>query len=481
VFDVVVVGGGAAGCVMAARLAERRSTSVCLLEAGPDLRSATPPVLRDGWTIATGEFNWGYESEPDARGETQTVTRTKALGGTSWMTRFAPRGAPADYDAWGDGWHWDDVLPYFKKLEADLDFGAEAWHGDSGPMPVNRYFDREYSELGDAGLRALEASGFHEVDDHNQPRAVGVGRMPMSSAVDARVTTADAYLPPDGAPGNLEIRADAYVARVVLDRTRARGVELLDGSVIEAGHVVLAAGVFAGPPLLMRSGIGPADHLRELGIEVLADLPGVGANLADHPAVAIDPGYRGPASASAMHFIATFHAPRTPADAPPDLMFWWADPLENDFELSVVLLKPRTRGLVRLRSANPADAPVIVLPALSERDDLERLAHAYRRGLEVVADPDIRKHCSEDAPADPGDDALFQRILDEHWSLPHVVGTCAMGVRPEAGAVVDERGRVHGVEALTVADASIMPDVPSGFTHFPTIMIAERLSEQITS
>jgi choline dehydrogenase len=201
----------------------------------------------------------------------------------------------------------------------------------------------------------------------------------------------------------------------------------------------------------------------------------VGANLVDHPAVAIDPGYRGAAAASAMHFMATFHASATPADAPPDLAFWWADPLDDDFELSVLLMKPATRGAVRLRSADPAAAPVIELPALTERDDLRRLVEAYRRGLEVVGHPEVRRHCTAAAPSDAGDDELAARILDEAWSLPHVVGTCAMG------PVVDSSGAVHGVEALTVADASIMPDMVSGFTHFPTIMVAERLAERVAA
>jgi choline dehydrogenase-like flavoprotein len=471
--DVVVVGGGAAGCVMAARLTEAGAASVLLLEAGPDLRTRTPTVFRDGWDIATAEFNWGFESAPDPRGNTVKVTRTKALGGTSWMTRFAPRGAPSDYDAWPKGWHWDDVLPYFTKLETDVDFGADPWHGDSGPVPVSRYRARDYSELGAAGMAALEAAGFPVVEDHNRPGAVGVGRMPMNSTVDERVTTLDAYL---AAPSDhLTIRADSQVARITFDGPRANGVELLDGSVIEAGHVVLCAGVYGNPPILMRSGIGPADDLRSHGIAVLADLPGVGANLVDHPAVAIDPGYRGPAADSAMHFMATFHASTTPADAPPDLAFWWADPLEDDFELSVLLMKPESRGAVRLRSPDPAAAPLIELPALTERTDVERLVEAYRRGLEVVGHPDIRRHCQEAGPAD----ADPARIVDEAWSLPHVVGTCAMGVSPENGAVVDTFGAVYGVEALTVADASVMPDIPSGFTHFPTIMVAERLAEHL--
>jgi choline dehydrogenase len=470
VFDVLVVGGGAAGCVVAARCAER-GASTLLLEAGPDLRPDIPATRRDGWRLDR-EYDWGYKSEPNPRGNTQNVWRTKLLGGTSWLTRFAPRGAPADYDAWPDGWHWDDVLPYFTRLEADVEFGAEPWHGDSGPMPVTRYPELDYTEAGQAALDALLASGFPLVEDHNRPGAVGAGRMPMSTAAGRRVTTADAYLETPAA--GLEIRAGAEVAEIVFAGERARGVRLVDGEEIESARVVLCAGVYGNPPILMRSGIGPADDLRALGIDVRVDLPDVGENLADHPATAVDCGYIGPAAdASILHVIATFRSSGTAEDETPDLMIWTGDPEDDDeVELGVVLLRPRSRGRVRLRSADPREAPVIELPALSDPYDVERLADAYRIALEAANRPELRSVCRGAAPAAPDGD-LEEFIRDDAYSLPHVVGTCAMGT------VVDALGRVQGVEGLTIADASIMPDVPSGFTHFPTIMIAERLSEQI--
>jgi choline dehydrogenase len=474
-FDVVVVGGGAAGCVVAARLAQPGSRSVLLLEAGPDLRAATPDGFLDGWDISPSVADWGYTSAPGPRGNVRNLWRTRALGGTSWLTRFAPRGAPSDYDGWPAPWTFADVLPYFRRLEADVDFGHEPWHGESGPMPVSRYLHREYTEPAAAVLRALHELGLPPVDDHNRPGAVGAGRMPMSSTGGRRATTVDAYLPLGGTPANLTIRAETQVAQVLFDGTRARGVQLLDGSTVEAGHVVLCAGVYGDPPLLMRSGVGPAEHLRSVEIPVRVDLPGVGENLADHPAVDLDSGYRGPpAAAPVMHLMATLRASGTRPDAPPDLMLWCSDPDEDGlFEITVVLLKPRSRGRVRLRSADPAAAPQILLPALSEHTDVARLAEGYRLAVEVANHREVRAHCDDPAPTLPGADELPARIRDEAASLPHVVGTCAMG------AVVDPYGRVHGTQALTIADASIMPDVPSGFTHFPTIMIAERLSETI--
>jgi choline dehydrogenase len=490
-FDVAVVGGGSAGCVVAARLAASASRSVLLLEAGPDRRSSPPGGISNGWDIALGEFDWGYASKPDAGGTVHNLWRTKLLGGTSWLTRFTPRGSPADYDEWAalgnTGWSFDDVLPYFIRLEADADFGDQPWHGDRGPMPSTRYLDLDYTEVTAAGVDGLEAAGFPTVDDHNRPGAVGTGRMPMSSRDGIRVTTADAYLPARSTPANLTIRADAQVAGVLFAGARASGVRLVDGTVIEAGWVVLCAGTYGSPPILMRSGVGPAAHLRDVGVPVLADLPGVGGNLADHPAVLVDCGYAGTGrNTPVLHSITTFHSAGRSSEQAPDLMFWLCDPggppdQLAPFEIEIALLRPRSRGTVRLSSADPSEPPAIALPSLSDPFDVERLAEGYHRALDVANRPELRRLCAGAPPADPRDGELLALIRSEAYTLPHVVGTCAMGQRPEGGAVVDTRGHVYGTERLSVVDASIMPDVPSGFTHIPTIMIAERLAETLST
>jgi choline dehydrogenase len=259
----------------------------------------------------------------------------------------------------------------------------------------------------------------------------------------------------------------------------------LDGVVIDANWVVVCAGTYGSPAILMRSGIGPAEHLRTVGIPVRLDLPGVGANLADHGGVDIDCGYRGSARAAPiLHVAATFHSSLTDNHQAPDLMLWLSDPRGDPaiFEIDVVLLRPRARGTVSLRSPNPAEPPLIELPDRSDPFDVERLVEGYRQGLAVAWRPEVRNLCS--APPSPNaheDDELAKLIRRDGYHLPHAVGTCSMGPRPEDGAVVDTFGNVHGAERLSVIDASIVPNGPSAFTHLPTIMVAARLSEQIAA
>jgi choline dehydrogenase len=487
-FDVVIVGGGAAGCVVAARLSESGSRSVLLLEAGPDVRAILPDGLRDGWRIPR-EPDWGFAAEPDARGIGEDLTRGRLLGGTSWMTRFALRGSTADYDEWAalgnPGWGFEDVLPYFIRLEADADFGHHEWHGRHGRLPITRYLDLELSEIAAAGLQALQAAGFPRVADHNRPGVIGAGRMPMSSRDGIRVTTCDAFLPLGETPPNLTIRTDAPVADIVFDHTRATGIRLMNGVVIEASWVVVCAGTYASPAILMRSGVGPAEHLRSAGIPVRVDLPGVGANLADHGGMDIDCGYRGSARAAPiLHLAATFHSSVTASHEAPDLMLWLSDPRGEPpiFEIDVVLLRPRARGTVRLRSPDPTEPPLIELPDRCDPFDVKRLVEGYRQGIAVACRPEIRHLCSaHPSPKARQADELVNLIRADAYHLPHAAGTCSMGPRPNDGAVVDTFGHVHGTDRLSVVDASIVPNGPSAFTHVPTVMIAERLSEQIAA
>jgi choline dehydrogenase len=459
-----------------------------LLEAGPDPRPDLPPLLIDGWRI-TRDFDWGYTSEPDALGNVHNLRRHKLVGGTGWVTRYALRGSAAGFDDWRSrgnaDWGFDDMLPWLKRLEQDLDFGDQPWHGKNGPIPITRYPSLRSSAVGEATLRAYEAAGFAAVDDLNQPGVVGFGRMPMSSRDGMRVTTAQAYLPAPEANSPLRVRADKAVAAVRFSGSRATGVTLADGTVIGADRVVLSAGTYGSPSILLRSGVGPEEHLRKVGIRTLVRLSGVGSNLGSDVAVDVDCGYRGNAhDAPTFRYVAVFHTSGQHKGDAPNLMFWTGDPYGEPpvYTIDTLLLRPMSRGSVRLRSSDVEAPPVIDLGLLSEPADVDLLAEGYERAYEVAAQTDLRRVCGGPLIPPAHDRREQLRIVRENaYPLPHVFGTCVMGPAPEDGAVVDASGRVHGTHGLYVIDASIMPSVPSAFTHIPTIAIAERLTEHVAT
>ncbi|MCA1670241.1 MAG: GMC family oxidoreductase N-terminal domain-containing protein, partial [Thermomicrobia bacterium] len=288
-FDVIVVGAGSAGCVLAARLSEDASRSVLLLEAGPDYRDAAslPAEIASGHMPAFSH-DWGYVSEPFANGLTTNINRGKLVGGCSATNGTAAvRGHSRDYDAWAalgnSGWSFADVLPFFRRLERDRDF-ATAWHGQDGPLPIRRYAPEERTPLHQVVLDAAPEAGFARIDDLNAPDAMGAGPLPVNVVDGVRQSGALTYLAPARTRPNLTIRSDVLIDRVRFEGTRAVGVCLADpAETISTDHVIIAAGAYGSPALLLRSGLGPAADLEALGIRVHADLPGVGQNLSDHP------------------------------------------------------------------------------------------------------------------------------------------------------------------------------------------------------
>ena len=306
--------------------------------------------------------------------------------------------------------------------------------------------------------------------------------MPMTARDGMRVTSADACLPINATPASLTMLADTLVADVVVRDGSAAGVRLSDGRRIEAALVVVCAGVYGSPALLMRSGIGPADHLREMGVPVVADLAGVGSNLADHPQVWLDPGYsRAPDDRPPLHTLATFRSSRCGPDESPDLALWIADPSGDPVEaaIEVLLMTPSSRGAVRLASPDANTAPLIRLPRLDAAGDYERLVEGLRRAKDIAEHPALRHICDRPATDLSTPEVVRTWVRQERYSIPHTVGTCAMGDAPDDGSVVDAQARVHGIDRLAVVDASIIPLPPSGFPHIVTIMLAERLSKEL--
>ena len=481
VASVVAVGAGSTGCLVAARLAEA-GHAVLLVEAGPDLRGRERRQLRNGWEFDR-EDAWGYISEPDAAGATTDILRTKLVGGNAWLTRFALRNHPADYHRWdqliGGGWSYSEVHDAFNAIERDLEYGTDTWHGQEGPIPVTRYPDVAPTEFDAAVQLGLRECRFEWVSDLNRPGAIGFGRMPMNSVDGRRVTTVDLLTKPQR---NLELRAESMAAEVVFDGQRAAGIRLTDGSAVQAGTVVLAAGVYGSPCLLMRSGIGPGDLLAELGIPVRVHLRGVGDNLCDHPAVSLDLGYRGvQRRGPLLHTLATYASPLSAAGDGPDLALWSSDPEGDPAEgwLDVVLLRPRGRGRVLLASTDPAQQPRIWLPTPAD-EDVVVLCHGVRRALEVLATSALQTICNDPPAATPmKSERLGTWVRANAYSLPHTVGTCATTASPEDGAVVDRAGHVYGVTGLYVVDASILPGPPTGFPHLVAVMMASRITDAL--
>ena len=494
--DVLVVGGGSAGCVLAARLSEDENCRVVLLEAGPDLATVAdlPADVVDA-SEPTLAHDWGYVAEPDGSGRRITLPRARLIGGCSSTNGcFALRGAPEVYDGWAQlgnpGWSFDEVLPYFRLLEADADFGGES-HGHNGPVPIRRHPPAELNAVQAAFIDAACTYGLPYVADHNRPGALGAGPTPRNAREGVRMSTSLTYLAAARGRPNLTVRGGALADRVEVRGGTATGVRLADGEAVAADRVVLAAGAYASPAILQRSGIGAAGQLSALAINVVADLPGVGENLIDHPLVAIDlptrPGVTGPRFQS----IATLRSQLAPA-AGPDLHLFAAGPFDVGpsgavFGLVTGLVLPFSRGWVRLRSANPADPPRIDVAHLRHPDDMRRMLEAtlIARTIsrtaplaDLVEGPELTPGPSV---GDDNAEAIAASIASRVSTYHHPVGTCRMGADPDGGAVVDSRGRVHGIERLHVADASIMPTIPSANTNLPTIMVAERIAAWIAS
>ena len=500
-FDEIIVGAGSSGAALAARLSEDSRRRVLLIEAGPDY----PSIDRVPKTLLNSRQNpqdhdWGFTAEMVA-GRTVPYARGNVAGGSSSVNAcLALRGTPADYDEWkalgNFEWSWETVLPVLIRIEDDPGASGE-FHGLGGPVPVRRYTDAELWPFHAASLAACRALGFPLTHDHNHPEATGVGSGQWNiDANRTRISTAIGYLMPARGRPNLAIRPNCLVDRIVFDGRRAVGVEVFQNGVrqiISGGRITLSGGAIGSPSILLRSGIGPADEVKAIGIEPKLSLTGVGRNLVDHAMVRLSwKAVSGPVDPSAQCFqvLMRYTAPGSYVDNDMQIVPSQV-PDQPLLKLSAALMKPLSRGTLRLHSADAYQQPDIRLNLASDPEDVRRLREAARLLTALVRTPQLAAFASENVVFDGGDALPASELADlvarDEWAdafvqrsvvhYVHPVGTARIGSPRDPDAVVDQHGRVHGLAGLRVADASIIPTIPRANTHLTCVMIGERVAE----
>ena len=525
-YDYVIVGAGSAGCVLASRLTEDPETRVLLVEAGPPDEADEIHIPAALNLLLRTSYDWDYATVPQERAGGRRIfwPRGRTLGGSSSTSSMIyTRGSRYDYDTWRDeygctGWGYTDLLPYFRRSEANSR-GESPYHGSDGPMRVEDV--RTKSPLSSAFVDAAKAAGFRATDDFNGPRQDGVGFYQVTRSRGRRWSAADGYLRDAAQRPNLTIQSDALATRVFFEGERAAGVRYLFRGTEEIARadreVILAAGAVNSPQLLMVSGVGPADDLVAHGIEVVADSPGTGGNLSDHPVVTVmwdTPKARavweqlGPASLLRWKLLhngpfatniaeAGGFGRSSPSAPAPDIQLvalpgpyrsdGLADPVGRMLSLRVALVAPGSRGRITLQSPDPRHKPAIDPAYLADSSDLEPLVKGIRMAREIAACSPLARVCAGELAPGPdvrSEDQFRDFIRRDLGTLNHPVGSCAMGGDSRLAAskitsVVDTELRVRGVENLRVVDASVMPTPVRGDTGAAVIAIAERAADLI--
>lgn len=523
-FDYVVVGGGTSGAALAARLGEATDgATTCLLEAGGQ---DTHPFIHVPSFVAaaihTRHLNWNFMTvpQPGMAGRPIPVPRGKVLGGSgsiNGMVYF--RGHPTDYDDWADlgatGWSYAEVLPYFTRTENNEDYPESVFHGKGGPINVKVV--EGPNALNYAFMDGLASLQFPACPDFNGPNSEGYGRRQGLMRAGRRESTSINMLQPVAKAGKVHVQTDAPVRRVLVEKGRATGVELMDGRIVSARReVILCAGAVQTPQLLLLSGIGPAAHLKDMGIEVVKDAPGVGGNYQDHVASPVHMETKnstsyglswkaaprdifhlfqylltrtGPLAGNVFESVAFLRT--DPSLKKPDVQFVFQParrltnlkipfPIGHGYAISPVALYPKARGTLRLASPDPSAAPLIDPKLLSEPGEIDSLVRAIKIARAVFASEAFAEYGGIEVAPGPevqSDDEIDAYIRATGYTVHHPVGTCRMG--SDKDAVVDPELRFNGIKGLRIADASVMPKIIGGNTNAPCVMIAERAADFI--